>query len=116
MAVLTPISPALGGTDPTPYADADSGGDQFNGRGGAFLIHVVNGDSSSHDVVIDDPTSTAPQDAAEFDPDVVVNVPAGEERWIGIRNPRRFVNAADGLISLSYPTGATSVTLQIARM
>lgn len=78
------------------------------------FIHVKNGDSSSHTVTINDPTSISPPGAVAFNPDVTVAVPAGEDRLIPV--PPRFGDPADsGLAALTW-SATTSMSVAVVTL
>lgn len=108
MADLSVQKVVLDGITPS-YSGADAAGDRYRGRDGGShtILHVKNGDTASHTVTIDDPTTQQPKGAVAFDPDVAVSVPAGEERMVLV-DTRRFANVNDW-VNLSYDdvTGVT---------
>lgn len=79
-----------------------------------MLLHVKNGDAAAHSVTIDDVQSSAPKGASQFDPDVVVNVPAGGEVMINLAQMGRFIDD-NGEIHLSYSV-ITGMTVAVFRL
>jgi len=111
MATLTVQDAAVGGLNAS-YTAAAGGGDDF-ANNGLVLLHVVNGGGGSINVVVDDPNSPNPGSATQFNPDVTVAVPAGEDRFIGPFPTFRF-NDANGRVNVTY-SGVTSVTVAAIR-
>lgn len=94
--------------------DAAAGGQKVL-PGQRVLLHVKNGDGSSHSITLDDPTSVSPVGAKQFDPDVQVTITNGTSKFIGPID-RRFAdhedtNRAD--ISWSATTSMTVAVLAI---
>ena len=105
MATLSLKEIVLDGVQPDQgnYPSASAGGDDCENPGTVFL-HVVNGDTSPHEVQIDGKFTKFGKD---IDPNPV-NVPAGEERMLG-----PFPKADFGsTLNWTYPSGVTSVTVQ----
>lgn len=100
MADLTTQAPGITGNDVT-YTAASAGGDTIE-PGAA--IHVKNGDDASVNVTIPSYINCN----QGFDHDLVVAVPAGDDRFIGPFDTR-FVNGA-GRIGISY-SAVTDVTV-----
>lgn len=105
MAQLSIKTIVRGGVQPDEanYPAAASGGDQCDNPGTVFL-HVVNGDTASHDVQVDGKVTKFGKD---IDPDPVT-VPAGEERLLG-PFPREDFGST---LEWTYPTGVTAVSVQ----
>jgi hypothetical protein len=108
MATYTPVNPDLTGAVPALVAVASSDSFQNNG---ARILHVKNASGGSINVTIDDPNSATPSNATSFNPDVVVAVAAGAEKYIGPFPPARF-NDANGFVNVSY-SAITSVTAEV---
>ena len=116
MATLTKQRIAQNGLAPT-FVAAAGGGDKVRVRdepdsGGRTFLVVKNGSGASVTVTLDDPNSSAPVGALQFNPDVAVAVPAGAERWIGPLSDGRFTNDSDGLVAWTY-SAVTSVTVAV---
>ncbi len=102
MAVLTVQQISRAGIDPT-LDPAAAGGDAFPNSGRVFL-RVVNADlatSRTVTVVSQLPAGALPQGAAKTD--LVVQVPADEERWIGPLDPPAF-NDTNARVVVTYST------------
>lgn len=111
MADLDVQDIGLLGVGPT-YASADAAGDRFQPRTTRpVLVHIKNDDASAHTMTLIDPTSQEPRGATAFDPDVEVNIPATEERFVSVES--RFIDA-DGWVNLQWDA-VTSVTVSILR-
>lgn len=110
MATLTVQQMDAAGLEPS-YAAADAGGDEFTWSKWSFL-HVKNGDASSHDVTITEQRTADIPGYAQAD--LVVSIPAGEERMIGPLD-RQAYQDVDGLVQVSYD-GVTSVTVAAIAM
>jgi hypothetical protein len=102
MAKLAVQQVSLTGIEPT-FVAADSLGDSFTNHG-RTIFHVKNGDAAAKSVTI----TSNPCNYGEIH-DVVVSVPAGEERQIGAFNERRF-NDDNYEVNVSYDS-VTSVTV-----
>lgn len=79
---------------------------------GENILHVINGDASDHDVVIDNAV------ACEQDPDPsmhdeTITVTAGEERLINI-GESRFKDPTTGRVNWTY-SAVTSVSVAVFR-
>lgn len=90
------------------YAGAAGGGDKC-APGASNFLHVKNGGGGSVTVTVD---SVVPSNYGT-DVNLVVAVPAGEERMIGPLPEGRFAGT-DGLVAISY-SGVTSVTIAAFR-
>lgn len=102
MAKLTVQQVSLSGIDPT-FSAADVAGDTFTNYGKSILV-VKNGDTTAKTVTIASNVCSYGHNH-----DVVVSVPAGEERQIGNFSQDRFNN--DGFeVSVSYDS-VTSLTV-----
>ncbi len=113
MAALTPVNADLDGAAVT-FASASGGGDSISaGRGQTYLVHFRNGSGGSITVTVNDPTSTTPEGAKQFDPDTTIVVPAGAERLARLSSSR-FMDA-DGNILMTY-SGVTSLTVAVYRV
>lgn len=103
MSTLTVVDITLAGGTPS-FVAAGSTGDVFANTRGTAMLHIKNSDSSPHNVTFDcqKPCSYG------YDHDVVVAVPAGEERIVGPFATYRW-NDADGKVHVSYDavTGLT---------
>lgn len=108
MALLGTQQIGITGTNPT-YGSAGGSGDTLI-PDGRTVLHVKNGDGSSHSVTVAVPGTEYGQARA----DVVVAVPAGESRFIG-----PFVNdladPTDGHVHVTY-TATTSMTVAAIRV
>lgn len=114
MADLTVVRTELANPDQIAAGAvaAAGGGDRFNpGSNSPVFIYVANGHSSPQSVIIDDPTSVAPEQATASNPDVTIAVTNAQNRVIPIRNPQRFRDA-NGWINLTY-TGVVSLTIKV---
>lgn len=103
MAVLAVQKVSKTGLAPA-FAAAAAGGDEFS-NGGRTYLHVKNGSAASVDVTAD----SKKQCDQGYDHDVVVAVPAGQERLIGPFDPTRFNNSS-GRVNVSY-SAVASVTV-----
>lgn len=103
MATLTKQQIAKTGLNPALVA-ADVAGDDIPNTGREYL-HVKNDDASSTTVTVDAKQTCS---GGELH-DLVVAVPAGEERLIGPFDPAIY-NAADGNVEVSY-SSVTSLTV-----
>lgn len=110
MAELTVQEMDRNGLTPS-YDSADAGGDTFTWARYAFL-HVKNDDDASHDVTIAEQHDSAP--AGYEEADLVVSVPAGEERMIGPLDRQAYQND-DGDVEVSYDD-VTSVTVAAIKL
>lgn len=111
MADLTVQDIDLSGLNPS-YAAADAAGDRFQpGTTNPVLVHVKNGDAVSHTMTLVDARSKAPEAAVSFDPNVEIEIPAGEERIVEVNH--RFVDS-DGWADIEYDAVA-SVTIAVFR-
>lgn len=106
MATLTAQSASISGAAPT-FAAASAGGDEF-ANSGKEVLHVKNGSGSSINVTI---TSQRTCDQGGTH-NVVVAVPAGEERRIGPFSVERFNDADSGRVEVAY-SDVTSVTVGV---
>ena len=104
MATITPQQVALTGLAPS-FAAASGGGDEISNSDDCFFV-VKNGGGGAITVTFDDTGTVSPAGATAFNPDVVVSVPAGAERYIGPFPRNRFGQ----LVPVSY-SGVTSVTV-----
>jgi hypothetical protein len=103
MALLTHQAPKLSGTTVT-YGAADAAGDTF-GHTPNGVLRVKNGGTGAVTVTVVTPGNTA---YGQADPDVPVSVAAGAEVAIG---PFPGALAVEGVVSVTYPGGVTSVTV-----
>lgn len=97
------------------YSAADSDGDTATNRG-FLVLHVKNGDASSHTVTVTaqrTSVSVSGYGPADLD-DVVVAIPAGGERFIGPL-PVKTYNNANQKVEISYDA-VTSVTIAAIKM
>lgn len=100
MAVLTPLNPGLTGAAEV-FVAASGGGDTFP-NDGHTMLHVKNGGGGSINVTID---SKVPCNQGS-DHDIVVAVPAAQERVIGPFSQDRF--GTD--VNITY-SGVATVTV-----
>ena len=105
MADLTVYDIDHTGVDPT-YVAAAGGGDTFDNDGHTFF-HAFNGSGGGIDITIDSPVDCN----QGFAHDVVVTVPAGEDRMIGRFPVGRFHSSCSGTYS-----GVTSLTVAAIRL
>lgn len=97
------------------YVAASAGGDTATNRG-ALVLHVKNGDASSHTVTVTAQKTTVSVSGygpADLD-NVAVTIPAGEERFIGPL-PVKTYNNANQKVEISYDA-VTSVTIAAIKM
>lgn len=106
MSAYTVQAMSLSGLDVT-FAEVTSE-DTFLNDGRTFLV-VKNGGTGSIDVTID---SVVPCSYG-FDHDVVVAVPSGEERWIGVFPTGRF--NSNGVVTITY-SEVTNVTATVVKL
>lgn len=108
MATLTAQIIPLAGVTPA-LAAATAGGDQWANTGREYL-HAKNAGASSINVTVNS------QKACNqgFDHDVVVAVPAGQERLVGPFPKDRF-NDEDGYALITY-SDVTSLTVGVFRL
>ena len=87
------------------YQAANAEGNYIINTTGRVVLHVKNGGGGAISVTVDS------QQACDqgYDHDVVVSVPAGEDRMIGPLTTYRF-NDEDGRVQIAY-TGVSSVTV-----
>ena len=105
MATLSMQEVVQTGLEPVLTA-AGAGGDEFlNTNSGLKFIQVVNGGGSACVVTVN--SQTACDQGADHD--LVVSVPAGEERWIGPLHKTRFNDSA-GKVQITYDQ-VTTVTV-----
>jgi hypothetical protein len=93
----------------TGLASAAAGGDVFFNDGRTFL-RVKNGDSGAHVVTVNSIFNCN----QGHDHNIVISVPAGEERWFGPFSPQQF-NDANDLVAVTYD-GVTSVQVEALRL
>lgn len=105
MAALTIQQAALTGATPA-YAAADVAGDTFD-NDSRTMLHVKNGGGGSINVTVDSPT-VCDQGGTH---DLVVAVPAGQERIIGPFPVARFGSS----VAVTY-SGVTTVTVAAVRV
>lgn len=109
MATLSPTKvTGLAGATPS-YGSAAGGGDKFLNNG-SMLLHVKNGDGSSHTVTVVSPELCS----QGVEHDVTVTVGASGEKIIGPFDPVRF-NDANGYANISY-SAVTSVTVGVLQL
>jgi len=109
MAALAHQDIGFAGTNIT-YTAASGGGDTTNPDDRVFLL-VKNGGGSSINVTITVPGSTFEQ----VNPDVVVSVPNGGERFIGPLNEGLTAAETFTVVLIAY-SGVTSVTVAAVRV
>lgn len=105
MATLNVQRITLTGLSPV-FVAADVAGDEFL-NSGRVVLYVKNGDTLEKTVTVDSQTPCN----QGFDHDVVVTVPASEERIIGPFPKNRF-DDANGKVQVSY-SDVTSVTVAV---
>jgi|SRR5690348_2756793 hypothetical protein len=113
MANITAVNPGLTGTAPT-IVTAGASGDIIVGASGAvpLWIRFINADGAAvRTITFDDPTSSGPSSAKQFDPDVAVTVPISSTRVVKLDQPSRFFNATGG-IAMTYSANA-SLTFEV---
>ena len=103
MATLTVLTIAQAGVEPAAVAAAASG-DAFANDGRTFF-HAINGSGAACEVTFD---SILACDQAG-DHDLIVDVPAGEARFIGPFQTARW-NDGSGLVQVTYES-ETSLTV-----
>lgn len=103
MALLAKQSSSLAPAASVTYGAA-SASDTF-ANGGQERLHVKNGGGSPDTVTV----NSVKNCDQGFDHDVVVSVPAGQDRWIGPFDPGRFTDPATGLATVTH-SFITSVT------
>lgn len=108
MATLTTHVVPHGGLVNVTPDDAAAGGDQC-ATGSGVLLHVANGDASSHTVTLATPGTVDGLAVA----DRTVSVPAGQDAYIPVTDLYR--DPATGLASITYD-GVTSVTVTVLRV
>lgn len=111
MALLSAQTPGLAGVAFTPAA-ADVGGDSFVNTGVEFL-YVNNADAAPINVTIDSPGTCSFNVAANAAHDIVVAVPAGEERIIGPFPTGRF-NDGNNQAQVTY-SAVANVTVAVLK-
>jgi hypothetical protein len=104
VAILATQAVAPGGLDPV-YVAAAAGGDKIN-PGPTTFLHVKNASGGALTVTVD---SVAPCNQGA-DHNLVVSVPAADDRMIGPLVAERFASATDGLVAITY-SGVTSLTV-----
>lgn len=90
--------------------NAAASGDKFR-PDERTMLHVVNGDSSSHTITIVTPGTVNGLAIA----DLVVTVPNGASRMIGPFPAGTFAASADGLASITW-SATTSMTWAVLRL
>jgi len=103
MADLTVQKVSKAGLTPSYDSCAETGDAALNG--GKTFLHVKNGHSGAWVVTVNSVQACS----QGFDHDVVVSVPAGEERMIGPFERGRF-NDANQKIAITYD-GVTALTI-----
>lgn len=109
MASLQSQQISIAGTKPTYSAASGGGGDEFV-PDLRTILHVKNGDGSSHSVTVVTPGTAFGEAIA----DDVVAIPAGEDRMIGPFDPSGFTGS-DGLAAVTY-SAVTGVTVAVIRI
>lgn len=97
MAVLTVVQVSLAGVNPA-FAAAAGGGDQFS-NDGSQKVHLKNTDAAARNVTF--AAQAALGCPAGILHNVVINVPAGQERVVGPFDPARF-NDANSRVNMTY--------------
>lgn len=108
MATLAKQAVTPGGLHPT-YAACTGGGDLVT-PGPGTVLHVKNASGGSLTVTVTDQGSVAPAGASAFVGDLVIAIPAGEDRMINVSDEGRFGRAADGKAVITY-SGVTTLTI-----
>lgn len=112
MAVLTVQSITRAGLE-AAYATAAGGGDTFvDDKTGRTFLHVINGSGADVEVTIASEATPVANSGVIAD-DLVVDVTAGEERFIGPFGENFY--DADGVVSISYES-TTSVTIAALKL
>lgn len=106
MADLVAQQMALSGLQPT-YTAAAAGGDTAP-IGNGIVLHVKNGDASSHTVTVATPGTVGGLAVA----DATQTIPAGSEAFIPMRSEYRQAN---GRSAITYD-GVTSVTVAVVQL
>lgn len=94
---------------PTANAQDVTGNYVVVAIGDEVLIRFANTSGGAITVTLDDPTSTSPESATQFNPDVAVSVPATtgvRYIWLDATRLARFRDPATGRIN--YTTSAQS--------
>jgi len=79
------------------------------GSTGRVVLRFVNGAGVSQTVTLDDVNSTTPENAAAFNPDVAIPIPAAGVRYVVLSGARkaRFLDTITGRISWTYSAVVT---------
>ncbi len=98
------------------YAAADSGGDAALNVSGDVVLHVKNDDAASKTVTVTAQRSSqvVPDFGDMSKSDIVVSIPAGEDRFIG-PFPKGAYNDGAGKVQVTY-SATTSVTIAALRV
>lgn len=107
MALLAPQAPSVTGTTPA-FVAASAGGDTVM-PGDNVYLHAKNGSGGSITVTV----AAVRQCDAGVLHDLVVSIPAGEEREFGPVNSR-YARTSDGLAAITY-SGVTSLTIRAVK-
>lgn len=102
MATLTNINPPVVNPGAAPLTNViAAAADQFTAEfGRKYLVRFNNGSATPANVVLDDPTAVTPAGATAFNPDVTVNIPAGQARTMWM-DAVRFANGSN-VIAWTY--------------
>jgi hypothetical protein len=115
MATLTPRTPTLAGTNPSPAA-ADVGGDEVANPRGNIVLRVDNGGGTPITVTLAAQQTTRPKDGTFPDmtlEDQEITVTNAQSRLIGPIPPA--FNDADGNVQITY-SGVDSVTIEAIQL
>lgn len=77
-----------------------------------LAIRITNASAGAITATLDDVSTTTPEGAQSFNPDVQLSVPAASSRYFLISDLPRFVNPTNGRISWTY-SAAASVTVEV---
>jgi hypothetical protein len=97
-----------------PVYNAAGSADTFpTNPGRHYIVHVKNASGGSINVTVTDPNSVSPGGATQFNPNVLIAVPAGAERVMVLEGTR--FRDSSGNINLAF-SATTSVTYAIYAM
>lgn len=99
MSTFANINPCVVNPAAAPLTNAITATtDQFAAQAGAkYLLRFNNASATPANVVFDDPTAVSPDGATAFNPDVTVNIPAGQVRTFRI-DANRFRNSSGNIV------------------
>ncbi len=96
------------------FAACTAGGDKVVAGDGVVLLFKNDHGSNDYTVTLNDPTSTGPGAAKQFDPDVAVVVTHGTVAAVPV--PRRFADVADaGKCAFTYSATPTTMSVGVIR-